>query len=224
MTQTEHDTRQNEQNSKETRRTTQMSTHLRQTPSQSRRHAVLSPFPRNERASRDTRVTYPAPHLSRTHISGAHDHTDKTRNAPKWEQNTRISANHAHARDVRTRQCTVTSRRTPQTAPQLRASADATREQQHVTSIPPSRPGNRQKYETHTHAHAHKNTDNTRRQQESTRMSGLLPLQRTAPTRSSRRTDGAPTHRTPIGGTSERPATTHRQRYETRFPTIPLIR
>ena len=41
---------------------------------------------------------------------------------------------------------------------------------------------------THIHTHAHEDTDNARRQQEPTRMSGLLPPQRTAPTCSSRHT------------------------------------
>ena len=82
MTQTEHDTRQNEQNSKETRRTTQTSTHSRRTPSQSRSHAVLSPFPRNDRASRDTRVTYPRPPpLVHTYQRRTRSHRQNTKRA-----------------------------------------------------------------------------------------------------------------------------------------------
>ena len=48
-------------------------------------HQSSHRFPRNGRASYDTRVAPSRPHLSRAHIGDAHDHTDKTRNAPKWD-------------------------------------------------------------------------------------------------------------------------------------------
>ena len=102
----------------------------------------------------------PALHLSRTHIGSAHDHTTKHETRQNGTKYMKISER-AHARDDRTRRYTITprtrhtthgeTRRTPRTAPQLRAGADADLEQLHITSTPPSRHANRPKHETHTH-------------------------------------------------------------------------
>ena len=82
MTQTKHDTRQNGTKQKETRRTTQTSTHLQRTPSRPRRHAVLSPLPRNDRASHDTRVAPSrTPPLARAYRRRTRSHRQNTKRA-----------------------------------------------------------------------------------------------------------------------------------------------
>ena len=83
ITQTKHDTRQNETKSNEMRRITQTSTHSRRTLPQPRLRAARSPpYTERSRTSRHTRRATP---LAR-HTGGARDHKYETQNASKQDK------------------------------------------------------------------------------------------------------------------------------------------
>ena len=194
ITQTKHNTRQNETKSNETRRITQTSTHSRRTLPQPRLRAARSP-PYTER-SRTSRYTRRATPLAR-HTGGARDHEYETQNASKQDKihgnqrivitrgtgarDTTTPNNHsAHStrptgKHVDTTNGATTPRRRRR-RPQTTTHRIQPRLNNPTTQPKQTRTNPNQLNPTHTQ---HEHTDNARRQQEPPRTSGRWPPQLT---------------------------------------------